>query len=282
MGRGRPRKVFSKDPVLDALLRKPTPYWDFTDNPLFDADNNLVEHRLDQWRRYCRAEGDGCKYLKIADEIGEKTGKRHGQGRIIFRRSYRRCQLEKLWPGVHWEPTKAKQDICYLLKPYTELLIDYDDRHQGKRSIFAEQRAAIENGVTIRECCRMEGANGQSLRNCEKICEYYEPERPTDKRHVHLVADSSATMPTGVYRLNDMRFWNRYDAHDNIYINQKVCKLTLPQLKMVCGPAPFTVGRGRQARYDHVYISGLDDDERKALDLSPRGRSTALDLIIRR
>ena len=280
MPRGRPRKVHSEDARLNSMLKKPSASWDFTDNPLFDENNDLVESRLEQWRRWCGP--DGCKMMKIAEEVAPTTGKKHGQGRVIFRRSYRLAQLQKLWPDVHWEPTKAKQDCLYLMKPDTVLILDYDDRHQGRRNVFAEQKEAVKNGSNIRECSELEGANYQSLRSAEILMTYFEPERPTEKRHVHLVTDSAAVMPTDVYRLNDMRFWNGYDAHENIYINQRICKLTLPQLKMVCGAAPFRVGRGRQARHSHVYISGLDDDDRKALDLDPRGRSSPLDLLFRR
>lgn len=277
MGRGRPCKVHSEDPRLNELLKKGSPSWDFTDNPLFDEDNNLVETRLEQWRRWCCP--DGCKMMKIADEIGDNTGKRHGQGRIIFRRSYRRAQLQKLWPGVHWEPTKAKQDCLYLLKPDTVLILDYDDRHQGRRNIFAEQKVSIENGATIRHCIGMDGANVQSIRSAELLMKYIEPQRPTSTRHVHLVANAASIMPTDVYRLANKTFWDGYDAHSDIYINQQICKLTLPELKQVCGPAPFLIARGRQARHDHVYISGLTDDERKALDLDPSGRNVQMDVL---
>lgn len=278
MPRGRPPKVHSNDPNLNELLKLPWPSWDFTDNPLYDGDNKLVEHRLAEWQRWCCP--DGCKMLKIAEEVAPKTGKFHGQGRIIFRRKYRRAQLQKLWPDVHWEPTKANKDQLYLMKPYTHLVVDYDDRHQGIRNVFAEQKEAIVAGANIRDCSSLEGANYQSIRSAEILMTYFEPERPPDKRYVYLVADGTATMPTDVYRLNHMSFWNGYDAHDNVYINQKVCKLTMAQLRMVSGNAPFRVGRGRQARFSHVYMSGLDEDERKALDLLPCGRrATPMELL---
>lgn len=280
MPRGRPRKVHSENAKLDALLRKPSPSWDFTDNPLYKADNSLDETRLDQWRRWCGP--DGCKMLKIAEEVAPTTGKKHGQGRIIFRRSYRRSQLLKLWPDVHWEPTKAKQDCLYLYKPDTVLVLDYDDRHQGRRNIFAEQKAAIEKGATVRDCIDMDGANVQSIRSAELLMKYKEPQRPTEKREVHLVPTAAAVMPDDVYRVANKTFWDGYDAHDSIYVNQLVCKFTLPELKQVCGPAPFLIARGRQARHNHVYISGLSEDERRALQLDNVGRFTPMDLIFRR
>lgn len=279
MPRGRPRKVHSEDEKLNESLKSPHSSWDFTDHPLF-ANGELDEERLSYWQRWC--DPDGCLTLEIADEVGTQTEKRHGQGRITFRRKYRRTQLQKLWPDIHWEPTKCQQDCLYLRKPYQPTIIKYDGRHQGRRNVFAEQKEAVKGGANIRDCSELPGANYQSLRSAELLMVYHEPERIQATREVHIVASSQAPMPTNVYRLNDMRFWNGYDAHSDVYINQRVCKLTLPQLRMVMGPAPFRVGRGRQARYDHIYISGLDTDERKALDLDRVGRFQPIDLLCAR
>jgi hypothetical protein len=91
MPRGRPRKVHSEDAKLNDMLKKPSPSWGFTDNPLFDENTDLVESRLEEWRRWCGPEG--CK-SKIAEEVAPTTGKKHGQGRIIFRRSYWPLEFE--------------------------------------------------------------------------------------------------------------------------------------------------------------------------------------------
>lgn len=260
MPRGRPRKVHDVDPVRDAQFHGAHSSWDFTD---FDT----TEERLAAYKHL------KYKTLLIAEEICPNTGKLHWQGRITFRRKYRFPQIKKiLGDQVHLEPTTCCMDDNYCRKLDSRCVIDDDTRHQGARVVFKTQLEAVKNGATLRECGELEGANYQSIRSSQLLMEFWEPERPQAKREVHLVASSSSAMPTGVYRLNDMRFWNGYDADLDIYINQTVCKLTLAQLKMVCGPAPFRVGRGRQARFDHVYISGLTDDERKALDLSPTGR----------
>ena len=95
-------------------------------------------------------------------------------------------------------------------------ILDYDDRHQGRRNIFTEQKAAIEKGATIRDCIDMGGANVQSIRSAELIMKYKEPERPTEKRHVHLVTDAAATMPTGTYRLGDKQ-WCAPTYHSEIF-----------------------------------------------------------------
>ncbi len=264
MPRGRPRKVYDKDPVRDAEFHGLHSSWDFT-------DFQTTEERLAEWKHL------KYKTLIIAEETCPTTGKVHWQGRITFRRKYRFPQAKKvLGEQIHLEPTSCCVDDNYCRKFGTRCIIDDDTRHQGSRVVFKTQLEAVKNGATVRECMELEGANYQSFRSAELMMSYLEPERPHAPREVHLVATASSAVPTAVYRLNDMRFWNGYDAHTDIFINQSVCKLTLPQLKMVCGPAPFRVGRGRQARFDHVYISGLTADERKALDLTPTGQRLSL------
>lgn len=248
---------------MDHELHKAHSSWDFTDHKVFEEG---CEARLADWKRWC--EPEGCKYLELAHEVGAE-GKHHGQGRIMFRRKYRLAQLKKLWPDVHWEPTKCAADCLYLRKPEMETVIMFDSRHQGRRTAFAEQKELIRTGGNIRDCLDLQGANYQSVRSAELVMKYIEQPRPTGPREVHLVASYAAPMPSDVYRLANWRFWDGYDAHTNLYIDQRRCKLTLHQLRMVTGPGAFIVGYGRQARWDHVYISGLDEEERLSLRIKP-------------
>jgi hypothetical protein len=231
---------------------------------LYKKNGDLDNARLAAWQRMC--DGMGCKYLELAGEAGE-TGYLHGQGRIVFRRAYRRSQLRKLFPELHWEPTICKQDCLYLRKADSVTLLKYDGRVQGQRLVFSEQREAIQQGSSLRDCTLMDGANYQSLRSAEMLFAYFEPERPEAPRDVHLVPPTGAGMPPDVYRLRNVAFWDGYDAHKCIYVNQSLLKLTTPQLAQIIGPAPFRAGRTRQARFDTVYISGLPDKQRKALGI---------------
>lgn len=263
MPRGRPRKVFSEDAEMDRAYHDAHRSWDFTDHKLFDAGE---ERRLADWKRWSLPD-DGALALEIAHEIGE-GGKHHGQGRIVFRRKYRLAQLKKLWPDVHWEPTKCQADCLYLRKPGMDTVIKVDNRQQGKRVIFAEQSKSISEGATLRECSSLEGANYQSVRCADFLMQYLEPERLAAPRDIHVITKLEAdALAPGTYRLNDWRFWNGYDGDKSLYINQSVCKLTLGQLRMVIGNSPFRVGRGRQARYDTIYLSGLTPDECRFLGI---------------
>lgn len=263
MPAGRPRKVYSKNAAVDAEYHKPHVSWDFTD-PCLYVDGAVSDERLEAWRRWCGE--DGCKYLEIAGEAGE-TGYLHGQGRVVFRRAYRLPQLKKLFAEVHWEPTLCKQDCLYLRKHDSTTLLHYDGRRQGARNIFADQTEAIRGGANLRECATMDGANYQSIRSAELLMAYIEPERPQAARDVNIVSGPAAPMPAAVYRLRNAAFWDGYDAHKAIYVNQALLKLSRPMLAQILGPAPFRAGRCRQALYDTVYISGVSSADAKALGL---------------
>lgn len=261
----------SKIAILDDALHKAHSSWDFTDHRVFEE---IDQRRLSDWKRWC--DSQGCKFLEMAHEVGE-GGKHHGQGRIIFRRNYRLSQLKKLWPDVHWEPTVVAQDCLYLRKPGMETVIHWDDRQQGRRTTFGAQKELIEGGGTVRQCINLEGANHQSARSAEILMKYLESERPCCPRQVCRVGHAAdPSIPAGVYRLSNWRVWDGYDAHAAIYVDQRLCKLTLHQLRRVIGSAPFLVGYGRQARWDVVYLSGLDEDEREVVRKAQVAKPTSL------
>lgn len=265
--RGRPKKVYSDDPEKDYWFHQPHDTWDFTDYVIpftaaspYQCDGVGTE-RYDYWMRL------DVKTLEIAHEICPDTQRAHGQGRLRFPRKIRFEALKKILPSdVHFEPSKCCKDDNYLRKHESVTLIKIDNRHQGRRDIFREQGDAIALGATIRECRVMEGANYQSIRSAELLMKYIEPERPIAPRETRQVA-SADQVPLGVYRLQDDRFWDGYDADTAIYIRQGIVKLTIPKLRQIIGSAPFRLPRGRQARFDTVYISGLDEQERRALRL---------------
>lgn len=264
--RGRPKKVYHEDPEKDYWFHQPHDTWDFTDYVVpFCAlspsqCDGVGTERYDFWTRL------EVKTLEIAHEICPDTDRPHGQGRVRFPRKIRFEALKKILPpDVHFEPTKCCKDDNYLRKHGSVTLIKVDNRHQGRRNIFREQGDAIAAGATIRECRVMEGANYQSIRSAELLMKYIEPERPIEPREVILVANA-AQVPMDVYRVQD-RYWDGYDAHDAIYIRHGITNFSIAIMSQLTGPAPFRVCRGRQARYNKIYISGLDAGEIRQLRL---------------
>ena len=252
--RGRPKKVFSDVAELNALLHKPSHSWDFTDHGLFDDDGVINPSRLAEWEKL--SDVDNATRIKIAREQCPKTGKWHGQGRIVMKRKFRFEAFKKLVPGVHVEATVCLIDWGYFSKFGTELVLDRDHRHQGKRVIFADQAKAITEGATLMDCSEMEGANYQSLRSAQLLMEFREPCRPISPRTVSRVScDTEVPTDPDVYHLADDKFWNGYDAHKSVFIDLPLLGLSDLRVKRLCGQAPMRVGRyGRQYRSNHVYL----------------------------
>ena len=264
--RGRPRKVYTQDENKDAHFRRSHYAWDFTDYvvcnqadiaPFPDAEvSDAAEKRLLWWK--------SLEYntLHIAHEICPETGRPHGQGRIRLKRRYRFDALKKIFPAdVHFEPSVCTVDDNYLRKWGSQTIVEEDHRRPGVRNIFAAQTQLIKDGATIRDCMALEGANYQSVRSAELQMKYIEPERPVELRDV--VFGDICDVPSGVYQLVDPTSWQGYDAHKEIHINQRVLNFSTAKLLQLCGPHPTRVGnQGRQARYDRVYISGIDPVQR--------------------
>ena len=259
---------------------EPHKSWDFTDHTLVDQEGKVDNKQLALWQRWCGP--DGLSFCEIASERGDK-GKWHGQGRLITRRAYRRTQLHKLFPKVHFQPTKCQQDCLYLRKHDSVTILLWDDRAPGRRNIFKEQMDAILGGASLFDLRNMEGFNAQAHRSAEILLSYNEPERPPAPRTVIYVRNPT-DVPWGptIYRLQDKTTWAGYDAQKTIYIHQPVVKLKMAQIHQILSPMPFRVGKwGRQARFDTVYIFGLSDEHRKALE-APVKRFEPIDLLVRR
>ncbi len=252
--RGRPKKV-----LAEGDDGKPHRIYDITDFSLYDADNNIVPARLEMWTHLS---GDDCsRKLKLAGEECPNTGKWHGQARISFNCPHRWAYVIKLFGNSHIEITVATDDWSYFHKWESVLLLNVDYRKQGARVVFAEQNIAIAQGATLKECAELPGANYQSVKSADLMMKLYEPERTTAPREL-IHVDSASSVPPGVYRVptSDLRWWDKYDGHKSIFINQAVLNINVPLLSQLTGSAPFTVNRTREARYDTVYVYGLNKD----------------------
>jgi len=279
--RGRPKSNHVLDEqILTSAQYKPTndelrkayESWDFTDWPhRWDPTHPEWPSCADFWRKL------PVKFIRIRRELCPDTGREHLQGRIILPRKFRFAQMKKVFPPwMHMAPTKCCIDLLYFYKydslPYTDLCPtgEIDNRHQGKRVIFKEQLAAMRAGVSLEECADMEGANVQSIRTAQILLPYVEPKRPAAPRVIEPIALSAVSTVDGQYELSNDQFWDGYDGHKIIYIDQAALRLPLHRLKLICGDMPFRVGRGRQARYDTVIIRGASRAELKHIDPNHR------------
>ena len=86
-------------------------------------------------------------YLVFSEEVGE-SGTPHLQGTIIFRKTYRRTALSKIFPRAHWEKCLSDDhSINYCMKGDNKPFIE-DNRVQGKRSdIDGMLKVMKESGI---------------------------------------------------------------------------------------------------------------------------------------
>lgn len=260
MPAGRKRKHFSSDVTLDAELRQSHPSWDFTDFEVCegstwkDGTDAYDPLRLPMYQSW------DVKTIEIARESCLATGRIHGQGRVRFLRNYRFEAVKKLFgPKVHIEPSKCQKDDNYLRKHGSLTILKIDARHQGSRCIFKDQAQAIKEGCNLRFCMTMEGANYQSVRTAELVMKYLEPERPHTPRSIFEVL-SQETLPAEVFRVSN-RYWQGYDAHPCIFLNNGVLRYSDVELATILGGAPHRLPFGRQACYNRVYISGISHEQ---------------------
>lgn len=134
--------------------------WDFTLNNYTPVHIETLESWTDEVNK-----------MVVAKEIAE-TGTPHLQGRITFKRSYRLVALKKLL-NAHWEPTKASADSLYCKKADSEIIIDVNNKHQGKRNEIVDALADITAGVSRHNMWKLHGpvmwkANRQTISDAYK------------------------------------------------------------------------------------------------------------------
>lgn len=114
---------------------KPSKSWVYTLNGYNDDDiaqlNALTVHA----HRCCK-------------EIGD-TGNHHLQGSITFVRAYRLSQLKKINGRIHWEQSKTVDAENYCTKG--EIIIDVNNRKQGKRTDIEDVKEEIKAGKRMNE-----------------------------------------------------------------------------------------------------------------------------------
>lgn len=121
----------------------PAKTWVFTWNNYDDAAIATVKG----W------EGSATR-LTVSKEVGE-GGTPHLQGAVTWKTAMRLTALKKLSPTAHWEKAVAKEAaFLYCAKEGSELVIQVDNRKQGKRSDLLDVAESIKEGATMREVAR--------------------------------------------------------------------------------------------------------------------------------
>lgn len=107
----------------------------FTLNNYTDTEVRLVEH----WQTL-------AQQLVVSKELGE-TKTPHLQGFIGFKGPKRLVALKKMLPRAHWELSRSKDAAIYCCKSGSDVIINVNNKKQGKRSDLDEIKTKLLNGV---------------------------------------------------------------------------------------------------------------------------------------
>jgi len=87
--------------------------------------------------------------LVVGREIGEECATPHLQGAVTFRKPMRFSGVKKLFPKAHWERMNDRGskawDYC---RKGNDMVVDKDDRQQGKRNDLELVKQRIMEGAT--------------------------------------------------------------------------------------------------------------------------------------
>lgn len=113
-------------------------YWVFTINNWTGTDVALMV----EWAKVAQK-------LTVTKEVGE-GGTPHLQGYIGFKGPKRFAAVKKLHDKAHWELAKSSDADIYCLKNDSEVVVNVDNKHQGKRSDIDDAIEAIKNGTEVK------------------------------------------------------------------------------------------------------------------------------------
>lgn len=122
---------------------KPAKTWDLT-------INNYTEQMIENLKTW----EDDVTRMVVAKEVGERTGTPHLQMKVTFKVAKRFTQLQKLVGKVHIEESIIDLDFLYCKKLDSDIVININNKKQGKRSDLDDAIEAMKDGATITDLCR--------------------------------------------------------------------------------------------------------------------------------
>lgn len=111
--------------------------WVFTLNNYTEADCIMLK----QWE-------DKVTRMTVSKELGEETGTPHLQGAVTFKTTKRLTSLKKLHTKIRWAVAIAADCFIYPVKEWSEVIIDVNNKVQGRRSDWLEVKNMIKDGKT--------------------------------------------------------------------------------------------------------------------------------------
>lgn len=192
--------------------------WVFTLNNYIDDDIKMMHAWQSEINR-----------MVVAREQGE-SGTPHLQGQITFKRKYRLGALKKLQSKAHWEPAKAAQDSLYCMKEGSDVIINVDNRRQGKRNDIVDYVAAIKEGKSDVELINSFPSEYIKFSRTDKVRMMLDKEATRPFRKLEVIVrygktgtgKSRAPYEEGAFRFTDWDnlWWDGYEGEPIICLEE--------------------------------------------------------------
>lgn len=114
----------------------------------FFTINNYTQKDID----WLEVISQDVKRIRVSKELGEKCKTPHLQGCIVFAGNQRFASVKKKHSTAYWAKINQVDNAflyCCKCNETDEMIIDVDNRHQGKSSKDIEVVEAIKNGASI-------------------------------------------------------------------------------------------------------------------------------------
>jgi len=209
-----------------------------------------------------------CNAIIVAAETCPTTGTPHLQGRITFKRKYTTKQLVKNWPSIHWEKTKCSADTNYFRKTDSTLLIEKGGFGKAVRNDLEQVKKKLKTTNSMGSIVE-EVNNYNTIRMCESILKYKEPQRPVGPVNViWFWGDTGCGKTRAVYTDHvagdiflpvSYKWWEGYDGHKVVLLDdfrKDFCKYH--ELLKLLDIYPYRVetkGGSRQIQAHTFYIT---------------------------
>lgn len=211
-------------------------------------------------------------YKLICREICPTTGTPHLHCYIYLKDKIRFNAFKKRNPRCNIQEAEgtAEHNLAYLSKTDKDIEIYGTMPKQGKRNDLQKIKDMVKDGKTMSDVIE-NASNFQCLRTAEILLKYIEPKR-NYKTEVIYIWGMSETGKTRyaydkhpdlrIHKQNalDMKWWQGYDAHEIVIIDEVDMNTSYSQLKSLCDRYPHIVeckGGSRQFLAKKIYITSL-------------------------
>lgn len=219
--------------------------------------NNYTESDLEEVKSV------ECTHLVVGEEVGE-SGTPHLQGQISFATVKSLKSLKKLWPKVHWEPTKdLEASITYCSKE-GKVFSKGEKKEQGKRSDLSAAYAAFKGGKQLFDWAMEAEPSYQALKVFELLSRKAKPsDGPRTVKWFYGptgTGKSREAHEAGAHFMSrEGAFWSAYDGQEIVCLDDlRPGDLSRGHLLKILDRYPFEISiKGTTApwRAKTIYIT---------------------------